>query len=201
MARETLEELQASRLRQRFWGATVLIAIAVIVLPFVLDGSGSESQFRRVESLREEPPRVINIDGDTEIVAVPAMKARGADSEVTEGDRSPEETRIHVGEADPPDYLKADSSGPAGSNLKGNEVIALTAWVVQAGSFSERENAYAVRDKLRRQGYPTFVSEIDADNALYRVRVGPMIDRARADSIRDEVITLLGREAIVKSYP
>jgi len=201
VARESLEELQASRLRQRFWGATVLIAIAVIVLPFVLDGSGSESQFRRVESLREEPPRVIDIDGNTEVVAVPAMKVQGDDSGMSEGDAAAGEMRIYIGEADPPDYLKADNSSPAGNNLKGAEVVALTAWVVQAGSFSERENAYAVRDKLRRQGYPTFVSGIEADNALYRVRVGPMIDRARADSIRDEVVTLLGREAIVKSYP
>ncbi|MEE9319358.1 MAG: SPOR domain-containing protein [Granulosicoccus sp.] len=201
MARESLEELQANRLRQRFWGATVLIAIAVIVLPFVLDGSGSESQFRRVESLREEPPRVIDIDGNTEVVAVPAMKAQGGGSETPGGDEAIGEIRIHIGEADPPDYLNTDETDPAGNNLRGNEVIALTAWVVQAGSFSERDNAYAVRDKLRRQGYPTFVSEVDANNALYRVRVGPMIDRARANSIRDEVVTLLGREAIVKSYP
>lgn len=51
--------------RQRVWGAAVLLAIAVIALPFLLNGSGSESEnkFRRVEKLREEPPKVVDRDG------------------------------------------------------------------------------------------------------------------------------------------
>lgn len=47
-------------LKRRLLGAAVLIALAVIILPLVLDGSGSESRFRRVEQLRQEPPRVVD---------------------------------------------------------------------------------------------------------------------------------------------
>ena len=49
-----------SVLKRRLLGAAVFIALAVIILPLVLDGSGSESRFRRVEQLRQEPPRVID---------------------------------------------------------------------------------------------------------------------------------------------
>ena len=55
-------ERDAARLRQRLWGAAVLIALAVLVLPLLLDGAGSESRFRRVEKLREEPPRIVRPD-------------------------------------------------------------------------------------------------------------------------------------------
>ena len=76
MSAESLtEEQRAQRLRQRLWGATILIAIAVIVLPLLLDGSGSESQFRRVESLRQEPTRVINADGTRQTVPIPETNA------------------------------------------------------------------------------------------------------------------------------
>lgn len=64
---DSLQEQRSVRLRQRLWGAAVLIALLVIFLPLLLDGSGSESQYRRVERLRAEPPRIINSDGELEI--------------------------------------------------------------------------------------------------------------------------------------
>jgi len=79
MSADSVDELRAQRLRQRLWGA-IIIALAVIFLPLLLDGSGSESQFRRVERLREEPPRVINIDGTRETVMVPSVDERDQDS-------------------------------------------------------------------------------------------------------------------------
>ena len=76
--------------------------------------------------------------------------------------------------------------------------------MVQAGSFADEANAVAVRDRLRRAGHPSFVAAGDAPGgagAVYRVRVGPMIERGRAAAVRDEVVRLLGREAIVTGYP
>ena len=52
-------------LKRRLLGAAVLVALAVIFLPLVLDGSGSESRFRRVEELRVEPPRIIGGNTNT----------------------------------------------------------------------------------------------------------------------------------------
>lgn len=57
--------------RRRLWGGAVLLAIAVIVLPLLLDGAGSESKFRRVEKLREEPPRIIDELGNSSTMAIP----------------------------------------------------------------------------------------------------------------------------------
>ena len=53
----------SNSLKRKFLGAGILLALSAILLPLLLDGSGSESRFRRVENLREQPPRVIGADG------------------------------------------------------------------------------------------------------------------------------------------
>lgn len=189
------EEDQPSHFRQRLWGAAVLIAVAVIVLPLLLDGAGSESQFRRVERLREEPPRIIDPSGASTLQIVPEMRAVGEGNVSTAG-----KLDIKIGEDDPPDYMKAEKE--IRETLRQNRNTApLTAWVVQAGSFRDENNAIAVRDRLRRAGYASFVRDQELPTDPYRVLVGPMIRETVAKAARDQVIALLGRNAIVLSYP
>ena len=57
-------------------------------------------------------------------------------------------------------------------------------WVVQLGSFASQENAERLATGLRAKGFRAFVSEFRGSaRVLYRVRVGPEQDRARADAI------------------
>ena len=57
-------------------------------------------------------------------------------------------------------------------------------WVVQLGSFASQENAERLAAGLRAKGYRAFVSELRGRaRVLYRVRVGPEQDRARADAL------------------
>lgn len=175
---DTLEEQQSIKMRQRLWGAAVLIAMAVIFLPLLLDGAGSESQYRRVERLREEPPRVVREDDQLEPAPqIEKVSAVDPDKGVEEVEKSPE-----------PVIGSAVSVG------------LLTAWVVQAGSFSDEQNAIAVRDRLRRAGHPSFINVSD-DQSLFRVKVGPMTNQDQAKRTRVDVIQLLGRDALVTPYP
>jgi len=212
MSADSLDELRAQRLRQRLWGATIIIALAVIFLPLLLDGSGSESQFRRVEQLREEPPRVINVDGTRETVAVPTSGGTAQDSwwERTKRrflEKPPEENIAERSFADPaqaqaeetPTILEPTTVNPV-DNAVLSENSSIRAWVVQAGGFGDEANALAVRDRLRRAGYPSFVTLSD-DGTVFRVRVGPMIDKNQASNVQKNVMELLGREALVMPYP
>ena len=62
---------------------------------------------------------------------------------------------------------------------------AVAGWVVQLGSFISRDNAQKLVHDLQHKGYKVFVSEFrGSDKVLYRVRVGPEQDRARADALR-----------------
>ncbi len=237
MSAESLtEEQRAQRWRQRLWGATILIAIAVIVLPLLLDGSGSESQFRRVESLRQEPTRVINSDGSRRTVAIPesapatapaplvesgslADNANSTRSEgffqrlkrrFTESPKQNSDARVAVqsgaveelvtpSAVQIPQTAETEAELPSSADSD-NEISDYRAWVVQAGSFREEINALAVRDRLRRDGYPSFVT-LSNDGAVFRVRVGPMVNKAQAGRVQNNVMELLGREAIVMPYP
>jgi len=183
----SFEEDNDGNFRQRLWGAAVFIAILVIVLPLLLDGAGSESQFKRVEKLRQEPPNIIDRNGLTTTQTIPE----------TAGNNSTDFPRIRIGEDDPPSYQEA--SEQVRESLRQNrEAAPLTAWVVQAGSFNDQENALAVRNLLRRSGYASFVRDREAITEPFRVLVGPMISRQTADGARQAVETLLGRDALVR---
>lgn len=188
---DSFEEDNESNFRQRLWGAAVFVAIMVIVLPLLLDGAGSESQFRRVEKLRQEPPNIVDKDGNTQLQAIPQPRSAGSTESVAP------QTNI---ESVPPDYVQA--SEKVRETLRQNRTAApLTAWVVQAGSFNDQENALAVRDSLRRSGFASFVRDREAVTDPFRVLVGPMISRNSADDARKKVESILGRSALVMSYP
>lgn len=67
-------------------------------------------------------------------------------------------------------------SGPAAST-------GLVKWYIQLGSFNKQENADSLRDKLRAKGFPAAVTEVDtAQGKAYRLRVGPELDKKRAET-------------------
>jgi len=53
------KEYKDEQLFARLIGAAVLLALAVIVLPFVLDGSGTQREYDYAESIPVEPPRPV----------------------------------------------------------------------------------------------------------------------------------------------
>lgn len=190
-------------MRQRLWGAAVFIAAMVIVLPLLLDGAGSESQFRRVEKLRQEPPSIVDADGRRTTQSIPEMQPLGPDGASLV---DPEDVvsrfrpRIRIGEDDPPDYMKAEQE--VREVLEQNRSKApLTAWVVQAGSFNDQDNAVAVRDQLRRGGFASFVRDRESVTEPFRVLVGPMISEESANAARLQVMDILGVDALVTTYP
>jgi len=77
-----------------------------------------------------------------------------------------------------------------------------TAWAVQAGSFELEANANAIRDKLRKSGYPAFVASVEGQGTpLFRVRVGPELDRERAEQQLVQLEETFGIKGLVVSYP
>ncbi|MGD9388553.1 MAG: SPOR domain-containing protein, partial [Gammaproteobacteria bacterium] len=61
---------------------------------------------------------------------------------------------------------------------------AAESWAVQVGSFSQTDNAEALRRKLTGAGFEAFVSRVATDaGTMHRVRVGPVGDRAEADRL------------------
>ncbi|MFV3015535.1 SPOR domain-containing protein, partial [Pseudomonas sp. KHB2.9] len=66
-------------------------------------------------------------------------------------------------------------------------------WSIQLASLANRESAEALQKKLRSQGYNAYIRSADGKN---RVFIGPLIERAEADRLRD----LLGRQQNLNGF-
>jgi DedD protein len=53
----------------------------------------------------------------------------------------------------------------------------LNRWIIQAGTFSKKENAQSLMETLRKQGMPV---TMEATKGMYRLKVGPSLDKKRA---------------------
>jgi DedD protein len=105
-------------------------------------------------------------------------------------------------EADKPAPSKPLASAAPAVTAPSKERMNITAWIIQLGSFSSEQNALALRDQLRAKGYTAFVEKIKSgDSQLFRVRVGPELERARADALRDKLEKETKQKGIVERYP
>lgn len=157
-------------LQHRLVGALVLIALAVIVIPLVLDFDAGQLHLSARDNIPEQPR-------DFRIEEVPL---------------------VVPGDAVAP--AAAEPAAPAGSA----EPVAgrPAAWVVQVGSFSSEDNARALRDQLRAKGYKAvFIDrEVIDGKPVLRVRIGPEMERARSEQVREQVAREMKLQAVVVSY-
>ena len=76
----------------------------------------------------------------------------------------------------------------------------LLRWVVQVGSFSSSENAQNLVARLRLLGLSSYDETISNDTTtIYRVRVGPFLDRDEAIRVEQQIRAELGIEGVVMS--
>jgi len=79
---------------------------------------------------------------------------------------------------------------------------AATGFAVQLSAPSVEADANALRDKARAQGLSAFVQPVETDSGRrYRVRVGPVADRAAAQALSEETAAKLGNKGIIVTNP
>lgn len=170
-------------LKQRMVGALVLLALAVIFLPMLLSRE-DESQRVQVDApAMPEAPEVAEVE--LQPVLVPEPQAVPDESVV-----APEAQGLEVVEAEPsPAPTKPAAIEPlptqqpaTPSKLDANSLP--ISWSVQLASLSSSDGAQKLQKTLRSQGYNAYVRTFDGMN---RVFVGPLIERAEADRLRDQL--------------
>ena len=82
--------------------------------------------------------------------------------------------------ATPPIAAASSPTPPPAAAVAG---AAVGAWMVQLGSFASRTNAEHLARQVRAQGFTASVSQGSSGRRLYRVRVGPVRDRAAANAL------------------
>lgn len=206
------------RLKQRLVGATVLVALAVIFVPMLLDGEGDSQSDTAIPPKAEQglgrpaPGTGAVLPAGAEVQdKVPAADAP-AGAAVQIGAEREEAERANAVPVEPAGKSPAEAKPvpAAASKLPGQEAprsdvapaAGPTAWVVQVASFSREENALALRDKLRAAGYTAFIERLrQPGEDIFRVRIGPEVERARAEALRDRLEREIKAKGIVQQHP
>ena len=182
-------------LKQRLVGAVVLVSLAVIFIPIILEGPDDEWS-PRTQGMPEPPQIAYQAEGDVEL-PLPA--------EEPPEEMAPEPVSA-TAESQPPPPV--DAGTPAAIQPSSGAEPAATApapaqpvrespppapaasgdWAIQVGRFSQRLNAQGLRDRLKKAGYAAFLREDKSDSGQsWQVLVGPLKTRGDAEKIRDEL--------------
>ncbi len=194
--------------KQRLVGAVVLVSLAVIFIPMLLDSGEQGGMPLFGSNIPKKPdyqfePLDIPLDPVKPIEANEPLlveKAEPAPPKVKP--LSPTAKPAPAAQPAPPKakteplVVKAETPAePAKPAAEAN------AWVVQVGSFSNSANALKLRDKLRARGFTAFVEKLEGGEGLvYRVRVGPELKRELADTLRDKLQQEMKLKGIVMGY-
>ncbi len=196
-------------LKQRLIGATILVAIAVAVLPGLLSGrrevvtleptrddSGmplrahefslgetltAEEQAVAADELQPDPVPVeaVVAPEPLPLTPPPGVPATAAPAAANKPAAAP---ALVVA---PP--VKAAAVPAATTPVKpaaAAPVVSLSGWVVQIGSFGTRQKADELVAKLQAKGFRAFtLAYTAAGRTLHRVRVGPEQNRQKAEQI------------------
>ena len=190
-------------LKQRIVGALVLIALAVIFLPMLFTREDESRQVvveapprpqaPAMPSVEVQPTEVPELqpgeeDIAPEIVEEGSPAAAGQPSQPIGGlPATPPPAQTQAPAASPPPSppqppAAPPSPPPAEKRLDANNLP--QSWSVQLASLSNRARAEELQKTLRSQGYNAYIRSFDGMN---RVFVGPVIQRAEADRLRDQL--------------
>lgn len=206
------------QLKERIVGATVIVALGIIIIPWLLDGPAQSPRAveQKLELPRSDAPtrsysipldpaagRPVQIGG-SEPEAAGAAQAAGAagaagDDAATEPEAAAPVGVIQRPALEDPAPQRQPSSAPAEQPRQPPprpapqpaaqpeptpQAPAEESWTVQVGSFSQADNAAALRERLAGEGFKAFVSRVATDaGTMHRVRVGPVAERAEAEQL------------------
>lgn len=199
------------RLKERLIGAAVLVMLAVIFIPMVLDDSSqTESAITetnipakaddayftsRIVPLKEATEKVIAVETEVAEVITPGQNTPG--KEPTQQKQIQQAPVVEQVAGSEPTQLISKTA-----TLRKTDGVGLTAWVVQLGSFSSEANANALNEKLRKAGYTAFVEPLKQQSGMiYRVRVGPELLRSNALTLQERLKKTTNMDGIVIHYP
>ena len=203
--------------KQRMVGALVLVALAVIFLPMLFSRQDEQRQVTVQAPGAPQAPAMPQVQ--VEPVVVPEPQALPQEPVPSDEEIAQQESAVPTAPVAPaapapaakpaapapvPALAAKPATAPAQpitaapgkpdttqSRVDANGLS--VSWSVQLASLSSRESAEKLQKTLRSQGYNAYIRTADGKN---RVFVGPLIERAEADRLRD----LLNRQQNLKGF-
>ena len=169
-------------LMQRMVGALVLVALAVIFLPMLLS---RENELRHVvvdAPAMPDTPAMPQIEMQPVIVPDPQALPDEPIPESIEPPAPVAQTPVPFAEPVQPEPAAVAPAPAPAPRLDANSLP--VSWSVQLASLSSRSGAENLQKTLRSQGYNAYIRSFDGMN---RVFVGPLVERAEANRLRDQL--------------
>ncbi len=178
-----MSKLAVARLiQQRIVGASVLILLGIILIPLILDGEGYYHSLQQQYHLPEQPENTLAFT----FSAIPDTPTAPDIAAIT---AIPLHPKLNSSTNIP---LQAEQR-----SAKHNKTL-VNAWVIQLGSFNYKKNAYDLQKKLRKKGYKAFIEQKKLNQQIiYRVKVGPSVDKSHLEKISSEINQFLNTETII----
>ncbi|MGD2120057.1 MAG: SPOR domain-containing protein [Chromatiales bacterium] len=179
------------QLKKRLIGAAVLVSLAVIFIPMlledetVLDTSIYKSNIPERDKVEFQSPLL----SEEEIQQKQSQDLFGSS---IQPDAHTEVTEV------------TDSSTvePADETAATQTRVGLSSWMIQVGSFSSRENAEKLLQELRKQGFDSHLEQAQVNQAtVFRVRVGPEVERSNAEKLAKQIAEKFKLNGKVIRYP
>jgi DedD protein len=188
--------------KERLVGAAVLMAAAIILIPEMLSGPDRGSRAEPAAQSRNDAPiktYTIDLSHSPSTQPTPAVVENRApppeeppaaqpptqpapEPQPAAGDQAkPEVPQPPV--VEPPTATPAPTRTAAPPLASDAGAPKSGQWAVQIGSYAKEATAERIAKQLRDQGQSAFVMPVKSGSAtLYRVRIGPMKDRASAEA-------------------
>lgn len=188
-------------LKQRIIGALIIIGLAIVFIPSILDGPVIDSQ----QLVLDVPPR-------PELIPYKVDSAR-YEQLVTEVEAQiprdqAQDIATEADAVDEPDNAQAATKQIATKQIVTKQIPAAISkpslnpvWTVQLGSFTQINNAKELEAKLQKNKLKGYMKKINTDNGIrYRVYVGPEIRQADANAVVKQLQKKFGLSGLVVKY-
>ncbi|OGT76204.1 MAG: hypothetical protein A2W76_11805 [Gammaproteobacteria bacterium RIFCSPLOWO2_12_47_11] len=204
-------------LKERLVGAAVIVILAVIFIPMLLDDTEDQEVVITETNIPPKPEnmplppsvdeRIIPADSNFSSRIIPVQEEPAVEEveepvvQKTEEAVPPAEKK-ETTSPKPAQTAGQKSAAAAGKNDEPATNVGVSAWVVQLGSFSSEKNAQELNQKLKQAGFRSFVEPLKQNNTTsYRVRVGPELRRSDAQIIKEKLKSTMQIEGIIVQYP
>ncbi|MFC3200677.1 SPOR domain-containing protein [Alteromonas oceani] len=194
----------AAALKNRLVGTVILVAVAVIILPDMLDGkkSSNEDVFVNVPAAPAKKP-IVNPEPfpDERVVASAQRPVEIVNEKPVDEPDSPAESTPAAGNPtqvnnSPNDDLARQTVVEAPEESEQNN-----SWVIQLGSFRHQKNVKQLLDKLENAGYRAFSRPIETSSGpLTKVFVGPNLNKRELDGALSHLQELTGLRGKVTRF-
>ena len=181
-------------MKQRVIGAIVLVALAVIFLPMLLQGPNADRGGSDVPLDMPDPPErsfevrelPLSLPPPVEADAEPETAAEGRDETAVTAVETEAPARI-----DPADESTPAPATPPEAAAEADPAPVAPAvgdYLVQLGSYRDAANAQALLATLRQAGLPAYTEQVESGGqTVTRLRMGPYARRGEAEAARLKV--------------